>query len=113
MLSCSPVVQGSEADPAPNSRRQRERWLAVASRVVEQRVAAIVTAKHRRAYERAARLAVACGEAIALARDDGEGAAFVGEIRNRFPRHYAFRDELDRVTTHSPLLPSPPLAKRR
>lgn len=74
---------------------------------------AIVSAKHRGAYGRAARLAVACAEAIALARDRERGFAFVIGVRERFPRHHAFRSELDRATSASPYLPSPPRRRGR
>jgi hypothetical protein len=92
----------------PASRRQRDRWLGRATELVEERVNAIVTAKHRGAFERAARLAVACGEAIAFAHDRDRGFAFVIGARERFPRHHAFRSELDRATAASPYLPPPP-----
>ena len=97
----------------PASQRQRDRWLGRAAELVEERVNAIVATKHRGAYERAARLAVACGEAIALARDRDKGFAFVGEARERFPRHHAFRSELDRAMAASPYLPAPPRRGRR
>lgn len=104
---------GTAISTHPASQRQREGWLGHATELVEQRVDAIVTAKHRRAYERAARLAVACGEAITLAHDSGRGFAFVTEARERFPRHHAFRSELDRATEASPYLPRPPRRGRR
>lgn len=97
----------------PASRRERDRWLGCAAELVEERVNAIVSAKHRGAYERAARLAVACGEAIALASDRDRGFAFVIEARERFPRHHAFRSELDRATEASPYLPPPPRRRSR
>jgi len=104
---------GTAIAARPGSQRQREGWLGHATELVEQRVDAIVTAKHRGAYERGARLAVACGEAITLARDSGRGFAFVTEARERFPRHHAFRSELDRATEASPYLPRPPRRRRR
>lgn len=103
---------GAVIGARPGSQRERDRWLARAADLVEERVGAIVTAKHRGAYERAARLAVACGEAIALARDEDAGFAFVIKARERFPRHHAFGSELDRATAASPYLPAPPRRRR-
>ncbi len=94
-------------------RHERERWLGCAAALVEERVNSIVSAKHRGAYERAARLTVACGEAIALARDRDHGVVFVTDARERFPRHHAFRSELNRATEASPYLPPPPRRRRR
>lgn len=104
---------GAAIAARPASQRQRDRWLGRATELVEERVNAIVTAKHRGAYERAARLAVACGEAIALARDGDRGFAYVAAARERFPRHHAFCSELDRATQASPYLPPPPRRRRR
>ncbi|MCA1697495.1 MAG: hypothetical protein LC790_00735 [Actinobacteria bacterium] len=104
---------GTAIAARPGSQRERDRWLDRAAALVEERVGAIVGAKHRGAYERAARLAVACGEAIALARDRDRGFAFVIEARERFPRHHAFRSELDRATNASTYLPAPPRKSRR
>ena len=91
----------------------RARWLRIGRDLVTQRVDAIVTAKHRSAYQRAVLLAAGCAEAIDLADGPGAGAAFVTEIRNRFPRHVAFRSEVDRLLKSSPLLPNPPRSTRR
>jgi hypothetical protein len=96
---------------APAGDAERELWLTTVRSVVERRAAAVVEAKHRGAYKRAASLVVACAEALALARGVPDGSAFVTEIRGRYPRHYAFRDELDRATRRSPLLPPPPRRK--
>jgi len=104
---------GAAIDARQASQRERDRWLGCAADLVEERVNAIVTAKHRGSYERAARLAVACGEAIALASNRDSGFAFVLEARERFPRHHAFRSELDRATEASPYLPPPPRRRRR
>lgn len=92
----------------PLAESDRERWLAAGQAAVEERAAAVVGGKHRGAYEHAARLVVACAEAIALAEGDRRGAAFVADIGGRYPRHYAFRAELDRAVGASPLLPALP-----
>jgi Arc/MetJ-type ribon-helix-helix transcriptional regulator len=105
------VLLAERLASAPAGDAEQERWLTAVRSVVERRTAAIVEAQHRRAYERAATFVVACAEALALARGVPDGAAVVTEIRSRYPRHYAFRDELDRVTRRSPLLPPPPRRK--
>ncbi|MDR1265746.1 MAG: hypothetical protein LBK42_09370, partial [Propionibacteriaceae bacterium] len=63
---------------------------------VEHRAEAIVTAKHRGAYGRAADLVVAFGEAVASGQGRSRGGReFVSTIRKRYPRHRAFHAELD------------------
>jgi hypothetical protein len=96
----------------PGSPQQRQQWLDVARSVVDQRVDAVVSNKHRGAYQRVAVLAVAYAEALALVGDQAAGAAFLTGTRDRYPRHVAFRDELDRATAASPLLPAPPARRR-
>ncbi|MCP9491563.1 MAG: hypothetical protein MSC31_17060 [Solirubrobacteraceae bacterium MAG38_C4-C5] len=91
---------------APASRRAA--WLELATAAVTARVGAIVEAKRRHSYERAAGLLVACAEARGLALDPASAGALVREIRQRYPRHVAFRSALDAATRRSPLLPSPP-----
>src|SRR5207245_2277216 len=54
---------------------------------------------------------VACAESVARRFGAPCGSAFGTEIRGRYPRHSAFRDELDRATRRSPLLPPPPRRK--
>ena len=89
-----------------------ERWLAAARTKVEERTAAVVETKHRGAYERVARLVVACAEAIALAQGAPKGGALVSDLRERYPRHSAFQAELDRAVRRSPLLPPPPRRRK-
>jgi hypothetical protein len=96
----------------PGSPQQRQQWLDVARGVVAQRVDAVVSNKHRGAYQRVAVLAVAYAEALALAGNQAAAAAFFTGTRSRYPRHVAFRDELDRATAASPLLPAPPARRR-
>lgn len=96
---------------APAGDAERERWLTAARSAVERRTAAVVEAKHRHAYGRVASLVAACAEAIVLARDPAAGGGFVAEMRARYPRHSAFREELDRAVRRSPLLPAPPRRK--
>jgi len=95
------------------SEAARRRFLAEARKLVERRTAAVVEGTHRGAYDRVALLVAACGEALEMAEGGGKGAAFVAEVRARYPRHTAFRSELDRATRGSPLLPDPPRGKGR
>src|SRR6266545_782486 len=96
----------------PGGRQQRQQWLDAARSVADRRVDAVVGNKHRGAYQRVAVLAVAYAEALALAEDQAAGAAFITATRSRYPRHVAFRDELDRASAASPLLPAPPARRR-
>lgn len=91
----------------PPTRHERERWMQVARGAVEQRRDAIVGAQHRGAYDRAARLICACAEALSLhAGDDAQvGGAFVADAHRRWPRHSAFRRELDAAAAASPVEP--------
>lgn len=91
--------------PANVTPDQRERWLATARATVQQRVDAVVTAKHRGAYARVAELAAAYAETLAMCQDPAASEAFITAIRARYPRHVAFRSELDAATRSSSLLP--------
>ncbi|MBI3687634.1 MAG: hypothetical protein HY241_09950 [Actinobacteria bacterium] len=82
--------------------QRRRQWLSVAGTAVENRVDAIVSSKHRRAYERAAALAVAYTEAL-VATGTSPRRAYLTGIRVRYPRHSAFRAEAD----HRAFLPAP------
>jgi hypothetical protein len=92
--------------------QQRRAWLAWARTAADARIAAIVEAKHRGAYERAAQLAVACAEAVAITEGPVAAARAIGELRDRYPRHVAFRAALDAATERSPLLPAAPRTRR-
>ncbi|WP_238010354.1 hypothetical protein KZZ52_53790 [Dactylosporangium sp. AC04546] len=96
----------------PGSAQQRQQWLDAARSVADRRIDAVVGNKHRGAYQRVAALGVAYAEALALAADQAAGAAFITATRSRHPRHVAFRDELDRATAASSLLPAPPQRRR-
>ncbi|MDQ3609349.1 MAG: hypothetical protein M3459_10675, partial [Actinomycetota bacterium] len=104
-LSTLLAQRARRVDAAPS---QRARWLAAATSAAQARVRAIVEAKHRGAYERAAGLLVACAEAGCVALGPREAAALVSDVRSRYPRHVAFRSALDAATRRSPLLPNPP-----
>jgi hypothetical protein len=77
-------------------------------------VNAVITSKHRGACAPTAELAVACAEVITLGEDTTAGEAFLTQIRTRYPRHVAFRRELDAaVRTSSLLSPHPARRDRR
>jgi len=96
----------------PATPTQRQQWLAVTRDAADRRINAVVGNKHRGAYRRVAVLAVAYAEALTLAGDPSGGAAYVADVRGRYPRHVAFRTELDRASNDSPLLPAPPPRRR-
>lgn len=96
----------------PGSPRQRQQWLDAARSARGPARRRGCQQQASRAYQRVAVLAVAYAEALALAADQAAGAAFVTATRSRYPRHVAFRDELDRATATSPLLPAPPSRRR-
>lgn len=107
----STVLAGHLARQAPEPEGQ-QRWLAAGRASVEARTAAVVQGQHRSAYDRVARLVVACAEALALFGGSAEGSRFIEEVRARYPRHYGLRRELDAVTRRSPLLPHAPRPRR-
>ena len=80
--------------PAGTRRRVVERT----RRVVEKRVAAIVSGKHRGAYARAARLAAAWTEGASLAGSPELGPVFLRTLCERYPRHSAFKREINAVS---------------
>ena len=62
--------------------------------VAHRRVNAIVGGQHRKSYNKAAVLAVACAETLYLRGDRRAAEALVAEIRDRFPRHRNFQAEM-------------------
>ncbi len=81
----------------------RQRWFMAALAAIERRTAAVVESKHRGAYGRVATLVVAAAEALTLR--GGPGANLIAETLSRYPRHTAFRRELEDAAQASPLLP--------
>jgi hypothetical protein len=70
--------------------------------VARQRVDAIVGGQHRKSYDKAAVLTVACAEALRLRGEQEKAGSFVRETRERFPRHRAFQAEMDRALRERP-----------
>ena len=73
---------------------KRAKMLAWCLEVARERVNAIVSNKHRKAYDRAAMLITACAEVLRLQGANREATALLDEVRTRFPRHRAFQAEL-------------------
>ncbi|MGC8001019.1 hypothetical protein, partial [Salmonella enterica] len=62
---------------------------------------AIVSRGHRNAYDRAALLAVAVGEAMRAMGDRDGAATWLAQVRAAFPRHSAFKRELENAAKRS------------
>ncbi|RLC56681.1 MAG: hypothetical protein DRI80_15935, partial [Chloroflexota bacterium] len=74
---------------------RQERFLSWCLDVAQRRVNAIVGNKHRRSYNKAAVLTVACAEVLRLRGNQAAADALVNEVRGRFPRHRAFQAEME------------------
>ena len=73
---------------------QQATLLAWCLEVAQKRAEAIVGGQHRKSYDKAAILTVACAEVLRLRGDRAAATGLVNEIRDRFPRHRAFQAEL-------------------
>jgi hypothetical protein len=111
-LLLSRLFADALAERHPSS-AERTRWLSAVRVAIEQRVAAVVEAKRRGAYERVAQVAVVYAEALTLVEEQRAGAGWLDSLRERYPRHTAFRAELDAAARKSPFLPAPIRTKRR
>jgi hypothetical protein len=94
----------------PTRRSQR---LQTALAEVGRQVDAILTAKARRQYASAARLLACCAEAVTLEEGTEAGTVFLERWRDRYPRHVAFRRELDQARAETPLLTDPATRRSR
>jgi len=106
------ALLAAHAATANSTADQRAVWLSDARATADARVAAIVTAKHRGAYDRAAQLATACAEAVAAIDGASAATAMLAGLRDRYPRHVAFRSALEGAVRRSPRL-SPMPSRRR
>lgn len=93
------------------SDHERERWFTAALATIQRRTAAVVEGKQRGAYARVAMLVVAAAES--LMQRGGSGANLIAETLSRYPRHTAFRREVDEAVHASPLLPPSASQPRR
>jgi hypothetical protein len=103
----------AQIERQPVDPERRARFLKVTWTMAERRVREILDKKHRRAYERAARLVGAVAEARIMAGDPGSGHALLENIRQQFSRYSAFTREMGKIARCSPLLPSPSPKPRR
>ena len=78
----------------PVTPEQRREFLKAAKSIALKRVRAIVSKKHRNAYERAARVLIGCIEALESAGQKKEGEALLKKVKEEFPRHSAFWREI-------------------
>ena len=85
------------------SGESQERVLSWCLDVARRRIDAIVGGQHRASYDKAATLTTACAEVLQLRGDKAGAAAWVNEVRTRFPRHRAFQSELR--TAHARMEP--------
>ncbi len=74
---------------------EEETLLAWCLEVAQKRVAAIVSGQHRKSYDKAALLTVACAETLRLRGRKGAAGTLLDDVRERFPRHRAFQTELN------------------
>lgn len=81
--------------------QSRLRALKVASEAAMRRIEAIVSGGHRKAYGRAAILAVAVGEAMSILGDRPGASAWLTRVRTSFPRHSAFKREIESAIKRS------------
>lgn len=69
--------------------------------------------KDRRQYAAAARLIACAAEAVNLAKDPEAGTFLITQWRDRYPRHVAFRSELEKAVRKTPLVVAPTRTGRR
>ena len=70
---------------------------------VGQRVDAIVSNQYRGSYDKAAELLVAMVETLANREGKQAGLALIEKYRNKYPRHTAFKNEINRAVRESGL----------
>ena len=76
-----------------------------ADKIGRARIEAIVSAQHRGAYDRAASVLVALAEYCLLTKGSDKARSLVNEFVNvKFPRHRAFRKEVQNATSRSTLI---------
>ncbi|MCD4751090.1 MAG: hypothetical protein K8R59_17090 [Thermoanaerobaculales bacterium] len=84
----------------------RENLLKNAEKVARHRTKSIVSNTHRKAYGRAAEVLIAVAEAWHLADNKHRSKSLLSWARSQFPRHSAFKRELNSAEARSPLLSS-------
>ncbi len=79
----------------PNT--EAERYLQLCSKEVKNRVNAIVENQYRNSYKKAANLIAALSEVISSRMGKTEGNIIIDTYKNKFPRHRAFQQELNKA----------------
>ncbi|GIV76445.1 MAG: hypothetical protein KatS3mg050_0839 [Litorilinea sp.] len=88
------LVGGEENSQLRLEAGQEATYLAWCLDVARKRIDAIVSNQHRKSYNKAANLTVACAEVLSHRGEINAADAWVRDIRERFPRHHAFQREL-------------------
>ena len=91
----------------------RLQCLETALSEVDRQVDTVVSGQFRGGYAEAARLVACCAEAVTLEEGEEAGTFLVAQRRDRYPRHAAFRRELDAAVRQTPLVTAPPTRGRR
>ncbi len=90
--------------------------MAAAMSSIDDEVDEVLSAKQREVYPRVAKLVVASAEVIAMSGSDDRARQRILDVRDRYPRHTAFKKAIEEATGSSPLFGSPgssAAAKRR
>lgn len=87
----------SEYIPQSSLGQKEEDILDWCVSICEKRVNHIVGNQHRKSYDKAATLTVACSEVLKAKGKIAEATNLVSHIKIQFPRHRAFQDELSRA----------------
>ncbi len=99
-LSWEPLLRAAiERLTHPSASRRQA--LSGAREAAMRRIEAIVSGGHRDAYGRVAQLAVAVGEAMSALGDAPETTRWLAGVRASFPRHSAFKRELEAAMRRS------------
>ena len=83
------------------SNEQETYYLSWCKREVGKRVDGIISNQYRKSYYKAADLIAAMGETLANRNKTNESAAFLGLYKSKYPRHSAFKAELERAVRES------------
>lgn len=102
-LTWEPLLRAAITRTVPTP-ASREKAMNVAREAVVKRIEAIVSGGHRKAYGRAAQLAVSVGEVMSLSGDRTEATSWLVGVRATYPRHSAFKRELESAIRRSRLI---------
>lgn len=99
-LSWEPLLMAAIARKLATP-ESRTKALNASREAAMRRIEAIVSGGHRKAYNRAAMLAVAVSEAMRVMGDRAGASAWLAQVRTTFPRHSAFKRELESAAKRS------------